>query len=110
LQTVSTASTVIEQEKSNIQYIKADILALKESLSEMKANAKAEVENAKINNQRISAYRTIVTNLKQYRSKLPLQLMQNLNEKATGYYNAINAYDPDHYLAKEIKLPSQPND
>lgn len=110
LQTVSTASTVIEQENANIQDVQAEISGLKEPRSEMKANAKAEVANAKINNHRISAYSTIVTNLKQYRSKLPLQLMKNLNEKAAGYYNAINAYDPDHYLAKEIKLPSQPND
>ena len=76
----------------------------------MKANAKAEVKIATINNQTISAYTAIVTNLKQYRSQLPLQLIQNLNEKTTEYYNAINAYDPDHYLAKEIKLPSQPNE
>lgn len=110
LLTVKTASTAIEQENSNIQGIQAEISGLKEPLTEMKANAKAEVENAKNNNQRISAYTTIVTNLKQYRSQLPSQLMQNLNEKTTGYYNAINAYDPDHYLAKEIKLPSQPND
>lgn len=110
LVTVKTASATIEQENINIQGIRAEILGLKEPLSEMKANSKTEVENAKINNQRISAYTAIVTNLKRYRTQLPLQLMQNLNEKTTGYYNAINAYDPDHYLAKEIKLPKQPND
>lgn len=91
LLTVKTANTAIEQENSNIQSIRAEISGLKEPLSEMKVNAKTEVENAKINNQRISAYTTTVTNLKQYRSQLPLQLMQNLNEKTTEYYNAINA-------------------
>jgi hypothetical protein len=110
LLTVKTASTAIDQENSNIQGIQAEITGQKEPLAEMKANAKTEVENAKVNNQRISAYTAVVSNLKQYRSQLPSQLMQNLNDKTTGYYNAINAYDPDHYLAKEIKLPSQPND
>lgn len=110
LNIVKTASTAIEQENSNIQDIRNEISGLKEPLSKMKENAKTEVKNAKINDQRIFAYKAIVSNLKHYRSQLPLQLMQNLNEKTTGYYNAINAYDPDHYLAKEIKLPSQPND
>lgn len=110
LLTVKTASTAIEQENSNIQGIQADISDQKELLSEMKSNAKAEVENAKDNTQRISAYTAIVTDLKQYRSQLPSKLMKNLNEKATGYYNAINAFDPDHYLAKEIRLPARPND
>ncbi len=107
---VKTANTAIEQENSNIRSNQEDIVGLKVFLSEMKANAKTEFENTKINNQRISAYTSITRNLKNYRSQLPTQLMQNLNEKTTGYYNAINANDPAHYLAKEIKLPSQPND
>jgi len=110
LQTVKTASTAIDQENANIKAIQDEITSQKKPLAEMKANAKAEVENAKVSNQRILAYTAVVTNLKQYRSQLPSQLMQNLNNKATDYYNAINVYDPDHYLAKEIKLPSQPND
>jgi hypothetical protein len=110
LLTVKTASAAIEQETSNIQVIKAEISDQKQPLAEMKVNAKIEVNNSVIDGQRISAYTNIVANLKQYRSQLPSHLMQNLNDKTTGYYNAINAYDPDHYLAKEIKLPSQSND
>lgn len=107
---VKTASTAIELEKTNIRGIQTEISSQKEPLAEMKINAKAEVKSAETNDQRISAYTDVVTNLKQYRSQLPSQLMQNLNDKTTGYYNAINAYDPTHYLAKEIQLPRQPND
>lgn len=107
---INTANAAIEQEYANIKELSTNIIEQQEYLEETKVNAKVELSKEKQNNDVISAYTKIVATLKQYRSQLPSHLTKNLNGKTTDYYNAINSHDPKHYLAKEIKLPNQPND
>lgn len=56
----------------------------------------------------ITAYRKIVTRLRQYRIELFRSVVDGLNQKTLHFYNLINATDPKHEKLASVNLPTEP--
>lgn len=68
------------------------------------------LKRIQFNQEMVQAYETIRHKLALYASQLPLELAENLSEKAREYYNYINHGDAEFELIDELKLPVVTND
>ncbi|MCI5120727.1 MAG: hypothetical protein D3908_05960 [Candidatus Electrothrix sp. AUS4] len=69
------------------------------------AEVEAEKKTIEINLRFLEAYRTIISNLKEYRNQLPQELSAGLAERVKDYYNIINAHDPEFERLHSLDLP-----
>jgi hypothetical protein len=56
------------------------------------------------------AYDNLIKSLKEYRDKLPINLISGLNEKSLIFYNIINEHDPIFERLESLKLPTKQGD
>lgn len=66
-----------------------------------------EVETLQIeeNKKYLEAYKSIIGKLKAYNERLPLKLVEDLNELTRDFYNVINMYDREFELLSAVKMP-----
>ncbi|XCN71497.1 MAG: AAA family ATPase [Candidatus Electrothrix aestuarii] len=85
--------------------VDAKITLFKECNSEKFAQVEAEKKAIEVNKQFLESYKTIISNLKEYRNQLPHELSSGLAERVKEYYNIINAHDPEFEKLKSLYLP-----
>ena len=57
------------------------------------------------NKEYLTAYNSVIYRLKAYNEKLPLKLIENLNDITRDFYNVINTNDKHFELLDSVKLP-----
>lgn len=57
-----------------------------------------------------NAYDSLLLKLREYRDKLPIKLVNGLNEKTLNYYNIINDHDPSFEKFESLQLPILQNE
>ena len=73
-------------------------------------DAEKENEQINLNKKYVTAYKTLLRKLKDYKENLPLKHVAKLNELTVELYNQINIHDKDFEILSKISLPSKPDD
>jgi hypothetical protein len=55
----------------------------------------------------LDSYSKLTSNIKGYRTKLPMELASGLSDKVKEYYNIINNHDPEFELIESLLLPTK---
>jgi energy-coupling factor transporter ATP-binding protein EcfA2 len=110
---ISGILTKIATNKSKIEGYKDNIAKWQKEIDMFDGQNVAiltEIEQEKLqvetNKQYVSAYKSLLKKLEDYRDCLPLKYLKELNELIKSIYNKINANDPDYEQIHEIKFPA----
>ncbi|MFZ3171841.1 MAG: hypothetical protein WA118_07670 [Carboxydocellales bacterium] len=96
--------------RETIETAKFNISKFDENNKDLIKEVEMEKDKIIINCQFVEAYNLLMSKLKNYKNKLPISLLKDLNELTKEFYNTINKNDQSFELMDRIELPAVPGE